>query len=154
MTTKIVFILSLACTLLIAGCGSTKEEKPQPVDTSAFSEGAKPAEQTPAAKHPGEQVYKSYCATCHQANGKGVSGMYPPLTSSVYIENKDSIIHVVLNGLKGEIEVEGETYNNYMAPHSHLSDQEVATVISYVRSSFGNNYDPVTEADVASVRKK
>ncbi len=80
--------------------------------------------------------------------------MYPPLTPNTYIANKDSIIHVVLNGMQGKIEVDGEVFNNFMAPHSHLSDQELAEVISYVRSSFGNALDPVTADEVASARKK
>jgi mono/diheme cytochrome c family protein len=155
MQKGIVFTFSLACTLLIAGCGSNKkEEKPQPVDTSMLTEAEKPAKQAAGKQHPGEGVYKAYCITCHQSNGTGVPGMYPPLTPNAYIENKDSIIHVVLNGIKGEIAVDGEVFNNFMAPHSHLSDQELAGVISYVRSSFGNSFDPVTAEEVASARKK
>lgn len=154
MQRGVIFRTSLACAFLIAGCSGNQKEKPQPVDTSVFNEPGKPST-TPAKKpHPGESVYKAYCATCHQANGKGVSGMYPPLTANVYVENKDSIIHVVLNGMQGKIEVDGEIYNNFMAPHSHLSDEELAGVISYVRSSFGNDLDPVTAEEVASARKK
>ena len=145
--------MSLACTLLIAGCGGNQGEKPQPVDTSMFTE-VKKASKTAEKQHPGESVYKAYCATCHQPNGKGVPGMYPPLTPNVYIENKDSVIYVVLTGMQGKIEVNGEIYNNFMAPHGHLSDRELAEVISYVRSSFGNNLDPVTAEEVASARKK
>lgn len=151
MQKGIVFSWSLACTLLIAGCGSNqKEAKPQPIDTSTLKETEKQGDR----QHPGEGVYKAYCITCHQSNGTGVPGMYPPLTPNAYIENKDSIIQVVLNGLQGEIEVDGEVFNNFMAPHSHLSDQELAGVISYVRSSFGNSFDPVTAEEIASARKK
>ncbi|MEN6455098.1 MAG: cytochrome c [Prolixibacteraceae bacterium] len=155
MQKGIAFTLSLSCTLLVmAGCGGHQREKPLPVDTSTFSEAEKSSKPVDRKQHPGEGVYKAYCATCHQPNGKGVPGMYPPLTPNTYIANKDSIIHVVLNGMQGKIEVDGEVFNNFMAPHSHLSDQELAEVISYVRSSFGNALDPVTADEVASARKK
>ncbi|MGV8092619.1 MAG: c-type cytochrome [Mangrovibacterium sp.] len=154
MQKRIIFTWGLACALLVTGCGNNKkEEKPQPIDTSTLTDREKPAKPA-VSRHPGENVYKTYCATCHQSNGTGVPGMYPPLTPNIYIENKDSIIHVLLNGMQGKIEIDGEIYNNFMAPHSHLSDQELAAVISYVRSSFGNNFDPVTPEEVASARKK
>ncbi len=154
MHKRIIFILVLACVLSAPGCGDKKKgDKPQPLDTSELAEKVKPAGLSPE-KHPGREVYATYCATCHQSNGSGVPGMYPPLTSNRYIENKDTLIAVVLNGMKGKIEVDGEIYNNYMAPHSHLSDQELADVTSYVRAAFGNDLDPVTAGEVASARKK
>ncbi len=153
MHKRSLLILSFAGALLVAGCGDGKKEKPQPLDTSTLTGKEKPATEA-VKRHPGEAVYKSYCATCHQSDGNGVPGMYPPLTPNVYIEHKDSIIKVMLNGMKGKIEVDGEVYNNFMAPHSHLSDEEIAHVISYVRSSFGNELDPVSPEEVAAARKK
>ncbi|MEL7587781.1 MAG: cytochrome c [Prolixibacteraceae bacterium] len=154
MQKRTLYSLSLACVMLAYSCGSNeKEGKPQPLDTSTLTDGMKPAKPE-AKKHPGEAVYANYCATCHQSNGTGVPGMYPPLTPNIYTENKDSLIKVVLNGMQGKIEVAGKVYNNYMAPHSHLSDQELADVISYVRSSFGNSFDAVTPAEIAAARKE
>lgn len=154
MQKGILYSLGLACVMLAYGCGSNKKEgKPQPLDTSTLTDSMKPAKPE-AKKHPGEAVYANYCATCHQSNGTGVPGMYPPLTPNAYIGNKDSLISVVLNGMQGKIEVGGKIYNNYMAPHSHLSDQELADVISYVRSSFGNSHDPVIPAEIAAAREK
>jgi mono/diheme cytochrome c family protein len=147
-------VLILACAFLAASCGNNrKEEKPQPLDTSTLGE-TKKTEETASQKHPGESVYKSYCATCHQPNGMGVPGMYPPLSPNPWIENKDSLISVTLNGLQGKIEVNGDVYNNYMAPHGHLTDQELADVMSYVRSSFGNDQEPVTAAEIKAARKE
>ena len=154
MDKRIIFIMGLVCILSATGCGGKKkDDKPQPLDTSELAEKVKPAVPS-AEKHPGREVYAVYCATCHQSNGSGVPGMYPPLTPNRHIENKDTLIDVVLNGMKGKIEVDGEIYNNFMAPHNHLSDQELADVTSYVRAAFGNDLGPVTAGEVASARKK
>jgi mono/diheme cytochrome c family protein len=59
---------------------------------------------------------------------------------------------VILNGLNGEIEINGEIYNNVMASHSFLSDQQISDVLTYVRSSFGNDASEVTAEEVAAVR--
>ena len=104
----------------------------------------------------GEKVYNTHCATCHLPNGKGMASIYPPLIKTKWVAGeKSEIIKVVLNGLKGEIEVLGETYNNVMTPYATiLSDQEIADVLTYVRSSFGNNYSAVTAAEVKAERDK
>lgn len=153
--------------LCFSGCGSKKEEKPRAIDTAELArkmeetgsagpagkvEKNKPAE--PVRKHPGEAVYKAYCITCHMGDGSGVPGMYPPLTPNIYIEDKEKLISVLLEGMTGKIEVNGQVYNNFMAPHGHLSDEELAAVMSYVRSGFGNDLDPVTAEEVAAARKK
>jgi mono/diheme cytochrome c family protein len=61
---------------------------------------------------------------------------------------------VILNGLDEEIEVEGETYHNVMPPMTHLSDQEIADVLTYVRNNFGNKASAVKEAEVKALREK
>lgn len=147
-------MVSLVGALLVAGCGNKKkDEKPQPLDISEMASQIRP-DRPAVTEHPSAKVYAAYCATCHQSNGSGVPGMYPPLTPNRFIENKDTLIHVVLNGMKGKIEVDGEIYNNFMAPHSHLSDQELADVISYVRTAFGNGLGPVTAGEIAAGREK
>lgn len=101
----------------------------------------------------GEEVYKKHCQVCHQTNGSGNPGMYPPLDDTEMVNgDKDELIEIILNGMSGEIEVKGEIYNQVMIPHNFLSDKEIADLLTYVRNSFGNSSSPVTEEEVAEVR--
>ena len=105
----------------------------------------------------GEEVYAQVCQSCHMANGAGLTKVYPPLAGSDWPMMEASIpIRIVLHGLMGEIEVNGEKYNNVMAPWGAvLGDQEVANVLNYVRSSWGNSgADEITVEKVAEVRSK
>jgi len=103
----------------------------------------------------GQKVYSTYCLACHQADGKGVPNMYPPLLRSDYVSgDKKRLIGIVLNGMQGEIEVDGEVYNNVMASHDFLKDDQVADVLTYVRNSFGNKLPAVTIAEVKAARAK
>lgn len=103
----------------------------------------------------GKIAYESYCLACHQADGSGVQGLNPPLIKTKWtLGDKNELIKVVLKGLDTEIEVDGETYHNLMPPMSHLTDQEIADVLTYVRSSFGNKATAVNPADVKKVRAK
>jgi len=101
----------------------------------------------------GEEVYGAYCATCHQANGQGLSGVYPPLAGAgSYYGDAANHASIIVNGLAGEIVVLGETYNGAMAAHGFLSDYEIAAVATYERHSWGNDDGMVTPDVVASVR--
>lgn len=94
------------------------------------------------------------CAACHQANGAGLAVQYPPLASSEFVTGDEQrLIHIVLRGLTGEIEVEGEMFKGEMpgwAPA--LNDAQVAAVLTYIRKSFGNTAAPITAEQVAKVR--
>lgn len=107
---------------------------------------------TPAPGSGGE-IFARYCATCHQPDGNGVEGAFPPLSDSEWVQgDKGRIIRLVLYGMQGPIEIKGNTYNNVMTPHGFLTDEQVAAVLTYVRSSFGNDADAVTADEVARVR--
>lgn len=108
-------------------------------------------------KAKGEKVYKAYCATCHQANGQGLSTVYPPLAGSDYIKSKPKkeIIKSVVNGLKGEITVNGKKFNGVMvALPKNYTDQDAADVLTYVYNAWGNPGGTVTVAEVKAVRGK
>lgn len=127
--------------MVLAACGGGQEapQEQQPAESEAVALGRK--------------VYRSYCLSCHQADGNGVPGMYPPLVDSPWIQgDKGRLIRLLLNGMKGELVVKGERYNNAMAAHGHLSDEEIAGVLTFVRSNFDNTADPVTPAEVATIR--
>jgi mono/diheme cytochrome c family protein len=103
----------------------------------------------------GASLYYSYCAICHQQNGRGASGRFPPLAGTPWVNgDKERLIGIVLNGLEGPIEVKGETYNNVMPQHSFLSDQEIALILTYIRQSFGNTSSAVEPDEVRIVRDK
>lgn len=102
----------------------------------------------------GAHIYQVYCGTCHQQNGRGASGRFPPLANTSWVTgDKNLLIGIVLKGMEGPIEVNSEQFNGTMPQHSFLSDEEVATVLTYIRQNFGNEASQVTVADVAAVRK-
>lgn len=99
----------------------------------------------------GKRIYESSCFACHQTDGNGLAGAFPPLAKSDYLNDKKKAISAVVHGLEGPIKVNGKEYNNVM-PAQVLSDEEVANVLSYVYSSWGNKKTNVTPAEVKSVR--
>jgi nitrite reductase (NO-forming) len=119
--------------------GSIQEMPTKKVSAKAIK--AKTKEEQIAS---GKQIYARTCVACHQANGQGVASAFPPLAKSDYL-NKDvnRSIDIVLNGLSGEIEVNGKKYNNIMTKQV-LSDDEVADVLTYVYNSWGNNGSKVS----------
>jgi nitrite reductase (NO-forming) len=112
---------------------------------------AKPATDDPLAG--GKKVFTGLCAACHQATGLGLPGAFPPLAKSDFLmADKRRSIGIVLHGLNGPVTVNGATFTNVMPPQAQLSDADVASVLTYVRSSFGNSGEPVTPTEVAEVR--
>ncbi|MDH5398035.1 MAG: PQQ-dependent sugar dehydrogenase [Cyclobacteriaceae bacterium] len=103
----------------------------------------------------GEYTYYRYCSACHQMNGRGASGRFPPLQGTDWVTgNKDKLIEILLHGMEGPIIVNGEPYNNLMPQHSFLSDKQAAEVLTFIRSNFGNEAEPVSEQEVQVVRQK
>ena len=109
----------------------------------------------------GSEIYarEGHCITCHQGNGKGLPGSgFPPLAGTKWtIGDSDRLIKLTLKGLMGPIEVLGQKYPGQvpMTPFEHmLNDQEIASVLTYVRNSFGNKATPVETKDVARIRSE
>lgn len=130
-------------------------DAPKAEEKTEDKPAATPAPEAKAsAGRTGEQVYTQVCVTCHQANGEGMTGVYPPLAGSEWMaKSNETLIKIVLHGLMGEIEVKGAKYNNVMSPWgSALNDEEVANVLTYVRSSWGNTGDAVKAEEVKAVR--
>ena len=103
----------------------------------------------------GQWVYEDFCVRCHLPTGKGVSGVYPPLAKSNWLNDKiEESIASLKYGLEGKIEVNGETYNNVM-PAQGLSDEEIADVMNYIMNSWENTQDKmITTKQVKAVEKK
>jgi mono/diheme cytochrome c family protein len=103
----------------------------------------------------GADLYAKYCLTCHQASGKGVRNMFPPLAGNQKITGPpDDIIRIVLFGLQGPITVNDRDYNQAMPPQAYLDDKKIADILTYIRSSWGNDAPPVKPADISKIRKE
>ncbi len=108
----------------------------------------------------GRSVYGQTCVACHQANGLGVAGQFPPLADSEWVNEPEPgrLIRIVLAGLQGPMTVKGQQYGAAtMTPFAPiLSDQQIAAVLTYVRQNadWGNKAPAVTPEQVAAVREK
>lgn len=103
----------------------------------------------------GEKVFARNCTQCHQANGQGVAGVFPPIANSSWVRgNPERPIAIVIGGLAGKITVLGKEYNNVMAGLGQLSDKDIAAVLTYIRKNeaWGHNETEVTPQEVAKVR--
>ena len=101
----------------------------------------------------GKLIYTQYCLSCHFVDGGGVPNMNPPLVKTTYVlGDKTRLIKVVLNGFAQNVDIDGQSYSNNMAPHDFLKDQEIADVLTYVRNSFGNKGTAVKVSEVKTTR--
>ena len=101
----------------------------------------------------GEALFAGTCSTCHQAQGQGMPGVFPPLAGSDYIAaDPKRVPSVILHGLVGKVTVNGKEYNSNMPPMSQLTDDEVANISTYVLNSWGNPGGHVTKAEAAALR--
>lgn len=93
----------------------------------------------------GGAIFSAQCSACHQSSGQGVPGSFPPLAGSAWLQGDPDIpVSIVHDGLQGEIEVEGDSYNGVMpAFGGQLSNAEIAAVLSHVRQEWGNDADPI-----------
>ncbi|MFW5774353.1 MAG: c-type cytochrome [Tangfeifania sp.] len=143
----IILLLALA----ISACGS-KGQKNEGQSAQQTTQNAETRSKI-QPDHPGKKVYDSVCLACHMENGSGVPGMHPPLDETDWVTgDKERLIKLTLEGMSGKIKVKGEEYNSIMPPHSHLTNKQIADVLTYIRGSFGNNASEVTVEEVQEVR--
>src|ERR1700757_4367134 len=117
--------------------------------------GERAAELSPHDR--GKKVFAANCQTCHQANGLGVAGQYPPLAGSEFTTGgSQRMAMIVLKGLTGPVKVKGQQFGSaVMQPWDKtLTDQKIADVLTYERSEWGNNASPVTKEQIAALRKE
>lgn len=99
-----------------------------------------------------ERLYLTFCGTCHQQNGKGAVGRFPPLVGTDWVSgDKEPLIKVTLEGMQGPLEVNGVMYNAVMPPHGFLSDEDLSVILSYIRREFGGT-SPIGPEEIAKVR--
>jgi mono/diheme cytochrome c family protein len=106
-----------------------------------------------AAAADGAAVFASRCVACHQAGGTGLPGVFPPLAGSNWVNGRDTtVVQILLHGIQGTLTVNGVAYNGVMPNWSSLSDAEIAAVLTYVRSQWGNKGGAVDVALVSAQR--
>jgi mono/diheme cytochrome c family protein len=93
-------------------------------------------------KNPGKIMYKRYCENCHLEDGLGLGELMPPLTGSDYLRDRqDELPCMILNGMKGEIMVNGVMFNEEMPPSENITSGQILNIINYINSAWGNDYD-------------
>jgi len=100
----------------------------------------------------GQALFAGTCSVCHQADGKGLPGVFPPLAQSDFLADLNRVMGVVLHGLNGAVTVNGQQYNSVMPPMTQLTDDEIANILTYVLNSFGNPGGRVSKDDVKKQR--
>ncbi len=107
----------------------------------------------------GKRVFNQNCAVCHQSTGLGVAGQFPPLSGSEWVVGGDwvgdnHLVKILLFGMQGVVQVKGGNYNNAMPAWNQLKDEQISAVLTYIRSDWGNNAQPITTEYVKSIREK
>lgn len=137
-------ILSCFLACLFVSAGYAQSSKPAAKSTATVT--------VVATKPTGQAIFEQYCLACHQANGSGVPNLNPPLRGTDWVlGDKTRLINVLLKGLQGQ-EIEGEMYDNAMPAHDFLDDAQIAGVLTYIRSNFGNKADAIKAEEVKAVR--
>jgi mono/diheme cytochrome c family protein len=138
---------ALALILTMAGCARGSHA------TTAASASAAIAK-NPASASDGGAIYIANCSSCHQTDGKGVPGAFPPLAGNPLVTgNPVAVIAIVKDGLEGRVVVNGQAYSGIMPGwRGLLSDEQLADVITYIRASWKNQASGVSISDVRSVK--
>jgi nitrite reductase (NO-forming)/hydroxylamine reductase len=101
----------------------------------------------------GQGLYNTHCAACHQPTGQGLAGAFPPLAKSDYLmQDRTRAIETVVKGLSGEITVNGTKYNAVMPGMGHLSDADIAAILTYVTNAWGNEASAFGVGEITKVR--
>ena len=129
----------------------------EPFGYSQFGDRRTIADLRPAASGgavDGKQVFSGNCVACHQATGKGLPGVFPPLAGSEWVQGNERVVtNILLHGIDGEITVEGNSFKGQMPSFQQLGDAELAAVASYVRSEWSNKAPPIKPEVFAAERK-
>ncbi len=136
-------VLSFLLITVVAGCAKGSGS----ANTSA-------AAKNPASASDGATVYLTNCSSCHQSDGNGVAGAFPPLAGNPTVTgNPVAVIAIVKNGLEGRLVVHGAAYSGIMPSwKKQLSDDQIASVITYIRSAWHNNASGVSVDQVQAIK--
>ena len=144
----IVRYVAIAGILLLCVVASANAQK-----AAGKSAAAKKASAAAAAPD-GSKIFATTCVVCHQVDGAGKEGLFPPLAGSEWVTGDAAqMVRIILHGLTGPVEVAGETYSGAMPGWGAiLKDAEIAAVATYVRGAWGNKAAPITAAKVIAIR--
>lgn len=137
-----VLLIFPFCFMLMAQTKQKPKLKAKPVSAAVKESAAN-----------GLKVFTQNCISCHQADGGGVPHMNPPLIKTPWVlGDQTRLVKIVLNGFKEDVEINGDYYSNVMPAFNYLKDQEIADVLTYVRSNFGNKAGAITLKQVTTTR--
>jgi len=147
----VLLILGLFTWGVVYFASNSMSEKLNWGDQRTLADVAAPAK---SAVADGAAIFAAQCASCHQADGAGLPGVFPPLAGSEWVNGKPALLaQILLHGINGPITVKGQNYQGQMpAFGAKLSDAEIAAVLSHVRSQWGNQSPPMDAASVAAAR--
>jgi mono/diheme cytochrome c family protein len=160
----VVLFIVLAVAIFLAmryldnHAGGFNAQVPRPFTSS--NELAQLVPVDPAMKdfYAGKAVYdRPTCGACHQPNGMGTPGVFPPLANSEWVIEKDParLVRIILDGLTGPIQVSGASFNSQMPGwRAQLSEEEIAQVATYIRKAWGNNASAVTIEQVKKIKEE
>lgn len=108
-------------------------------------------------KQRGELLYSRVCQSCHLPQGQGIPGMFPPLAKVDWVvaAKPDRLVRLILHGMAGPVQINGETFVTpapLMPPQADLSDEQIANILTYIRSAWGNEAAPVKTEQVTRIR--
>ena len=102
----------------------------------------------------GGAIFAANCAACHQANGQGLPGVFPPLAGSEWVVGDPKVLaNILLHGVSGKIEIAGQSFDGMMPAFAQLSDAEIAGVLTHIRSTWGNQAEAISADFIASERE-
>jgi mono/diheme cytochrome c family protein len=118
--------------------------------TSLFScQNSLPIETMQYASN-GQKLYVKHCQNCHGVQGEGLGKLYPPLTDSLFLnEHRSQLACIIRNGMRGEIKVHGVSYNQQMPAIPELTNIDIAYVLTYITTYFGNSKTHFKQEEIA-----
>lgn len=136
--------------------GDSRTTRSAPAGETAAPAASGDAGSFEALMERGKQVFTTTCQACHQANGQGIPGAFPPLAESEWVSGPaEQIAAIILHGLQGEVTVKGQKFQNAMPSFKEqLKAEDIAAVVTYVRNSFGNKADPMSVEMVNAIKER
>ena len=136
-------LLFLASSLLLVSC-STKSDEP-------VAETSKPSTKFTQYYVKGEELFLQHCSNCHQKNGTGLGLLFPPINNSDFLVHREEVICLMKHGKKGEVIVNGKSYNKEMKGIAALSDLEIAEIATYIYNAWDKKQGIVEVKDVSRI---
>ena len=149
-------LLYWASLFMAENAGGFAKDVYNPYHSSEDVAAANPQDPEAKRRAEGRKVFEGTCAACHQLTGLGQDGKAPPLAGSEWVlaSSGDRIARAVLNGLSGSINVKGKQWDNLamVAWRDNFNDDQIAAVLTYIRSSWGNNAGPISPDLIKAAR--